>query len=517
MVSLRPRDFPQTKLTEILDGEYLTGLYGSGDDTKDTTPVEAYVMYREYYDGDHDTKLTERAASFLETDPLQEFNVNACPIVVDAKAERLAVTAFDAGEDSEQVWEWWQANRMDAQQGIVHTAAIRDGDSYVIAEWDNEENRPRWSFELASDGTEGVKVHYSQERRGKIEFASKRWKVKWGPGGGKAMRINLYFPDHVEKYISTEGAEKTSWLPFFADADSEQGEPGEDGRPFLRDGHLGQTAWSWWTDTGQEGGKPLGVSVVHFKNLDQGYDQGKSELKDVIPLQNALNKVAIDLVVETDVSAFRILTMIGADPSDLEIYPGGWVWSENPDVEIGALPAGNVQEMIQVKDSFFMDIARVTRTPISYFQVTGQRPSDQTLKQEESGLVARVNKAQLDFGNVWEDLVRMSMRLHNAFASDAEPMDDKQSIRTVWNDPETRNRLMHLQSLVLERDLGVDTETIWENMSYDADKRKTFRKALVRDRSLGIRSQSILPTANGGQNGNEGDAAARGGQRIRAP
>jgi len=48
----------------------------------------------------------------------------------------------------------------------------------------------------------------------------------------------------------------------------------------------------------------LGVPVVHFRNNDQGYDYGASELSSVIPLQNALNKTIIDLLASADTSAF---------------------------------------------------------------------------------------------------------------------------------------------------------------------------------------------------------------------
>lgn len=519
---LDPKMFtPQTDITDILNGDYIAETYNSDRANKQQAVEEAYVMYREYYDGEHDTQLTERAATFLETDPLQEFNVNACPIVVDAKAERLTVTGVTSETQDEVVWGWWTENRMDGQQGIVHTAAVRDGDAYVMAEWDADKGIPRWSFEMAYDGGEGVKVHYSKERRGEIAFASKRWIVNDGGNrAGKSRRLNVYYPDHVEKYISTDGEATGAWRPFFAEeappAASNGNEPVTAQGGFERETALGVAAWYWWTDNGQESGKPLGVPVVHFKNLDQGYERGKSELKDVIPLQNALNKTAIDIVMEADYAAFRLLTLSGAELGTVTLGPGQILHVDSAEAKWGEIQAGNADGLIKIKDSFFMDIARVSRTPISYFQITGQRPAEGTLQQEESGLVAKVVKAQVDFGNAWEGLIRISRRLHNAFAPPSMgKLDEDEAVAVVWKDPQTRNRLQLLQGLVIEEQLGVDDETIWGKMDYDEDQIAKFRRAKTRNMALMLRRPAPpTMTAQEMQNGTATAGPTNGNARA---
>src|SRR4030067_217864 len=59
-------------------------------------------QYREYYDGKHETMLTERQRKYLQIKTGQEFNDNYCPIVVDALAERLVVTGFTVSGESEE-------------------------------------------------------------------------------------------------------------------------------------------------------------------------------------------------------------------------------------------------------------------------------------------------------------------------------------------------------------------------------------------------------------------------------
>ena len=85
-----------------------------------------------------------------------------------------------------------------------------------------------------------------------------------------------------------------------------------------------------WTRTGTADGEPLGLPVIHFKNKDQGYNYGQSELKNIIPLQDALNKTIIDLIAAADTTAFRIYWMVGDDPSGVQVAPGSWVYSTRP-------------------------------------------------------------------------------------------------------------------------------------------------------------------------------------------
>lgn len=498
-------------IRQIRDGEYIPrNLIGQAYlqhlENEESARQGNYTKYREYYDGIHDTMLTARQKAFLQIKDGQEFNDNYCPIVVDALAERLKVTAFDAG-DSDQgeiFWQWWRDNNMDGQQGIVHTAAIRDGDAYVMAEWDNIEKRPIWTFELACSGGEGVKVHYSKERRGKIEYASKRWKIGYGEQSGKATRLNLYFDDHVEKYIASESAYEGNWTAW-EDGDTKPGE-----------GVYGACGWVWWTDTGAQGGNPLGVPVVHFKNKDQGYDHGQSELEDVIPLQNALNKSVIDLIAASDLTAFRVFFAKGQGWQNLSIYPASVVNSEDPASEFTPIPGEDPTPLLTVCNAFSMEIARVSRTPLSYFQANGQRPAEGTLQQEESGLVAKADKCCTDFGNAWEALMRVSRRMANAFG--AAGMDETRRIEAQWKERQTRNELQHLQVLEAKKRLGVPDKFIWREMGYNATEILEFEKIKFKAQQQALRQMLTVPAlppgnqpTTGAQNANTQPAGQQAG------
>jgi len=449
--------------------KYLEQLRDSSDEERE----DRYRACRQYYDGQHDTQLTDRQRQYLQLKMGEEFNGNYCPIVVDSLVERLTVTGFEADESAQEVfWEWWKLNRMDHQQGIVHTGAVRDGDAFVIVGWDNDEQRPTFAYEQAFDGEEGTMVHYSRDTR-KPMFASKRWE-----DDEKRDRLNLYLPDRVERYVADDGGD---WAPF-----------------------TGNGAWREpWGDAEN----PLGIPVVHFAHRDQGYNWGRSDLRDVMPLQNAFNKAIIDLVAAADTTAFRIYTMIGDDPSGLEITPGCWVYSTKPpsgedSASIGHIPGEDLSKLIEFKDAFAMEIARVSRTPLSFFQISGHRPAEGTLKQEESGLVARAGKAQVGFGNAWEDVMKMAAKLSNHFgpAEGTQKLPEDLQIDTQWQDAETRNDRTYYETLKVKGELGVPQEILWQEMDYTPEQIEDM-KASEEYQSRQASRDMLLQMAEGGGKG----------------
>jgi hypothetical protein len=421
--------------------------------TEDKNRQQQYKKYREYYDGEHGTQLTARQRRYLQIKDGQEFNVNLCAVVVDALAERLKVTGFVADEDqAAQFWEWWTDNRMDGVQNDAHTAGVRDGDTYVIVEWDNEEERPTFCHELAYDGTDGVKIHYASDRRGVPVFASKRWLIgsENGAEAGYKRRLNLYYPDRIEKYVSDQREYEGNWQRY-----QEEGE-----------------SWPlWWTRTLAESGEALGLPVAHFKNQGRGFNYGRSELVDAIPVQNALNKSVIDLLAAADVAGFGMLYMLGDDPSGLTITPGAILYSEKPpsEVNIGNISPTDLKPMSDTVDGFKMTMAQVTRTPVSHFQISGHRPAEGTLRQEESGLVAKAGDRQVYFGNAWENVMLMARKLHNVFGPGK--LNEEVPISTLWNDPQTRNEKELMETLRIEREaLRTPLQVLWGKAGYSPEE-----------------------------------------------
>lgn len=377
-----------------------------------------YRIYRSYYDGEHQAQISDRQRAYLQLIGRQEFSANYMPIVVDSLAHRLSVAAFDADKDEETLNDWWADMGMGAKQSAVHVGAIRDGDSMLLLEWDDEEKRPLWTPQLAYDGRDGCQVHYDPSS-GKIQAATKRWWIEYGDGAGKIRRMNVYLPDHIERYYSNNESE-WAWQPWNGDG---QG---------------------WRIEWTMKDGSPIGVPMVHFTNRARGFTHGLSELSPAIPMQNALNKSVIDLLAAADASGFRIMFGVGDDYSDVKVHPGAIINSlkRRDEADMKIFPGEDLRPLIEVIDSFVQRIGQVSDTPLSYFQLSGQMASEGTHKAHEARMLAKARVVSEEFEVGWTRAARMSLRIASVYGD--KTYDFKQKIRVRWADFDTREETAKL-------------------------------------------------------------------------
>ncbi|ANS02768.1 hypothetical protein [uncultured Mediterranean phage uvDeep-CGR0-KM14-C182] len=400
-----------------------------------------YELARRYYNGDHDTALTDRLKKFLP--PRLSFRDNFMDVVVDTLAERMNVIGFDIEDEDIHDWAWnlWNLNRMDYTQGVVHTEAIMLGDSYILCDWDQEHERPRWTHQLA----EMIIPHYSEDSR-RIDWASKKWVQRPRLGEEPETRLNLYFPDRVEKYVAKGGV----WGHYQDDQDEVWPAP--------------------WLD---KSGQPLGVPFIHFRNRPMGSDFGISEILNVMPMQDLLNKTLIDLTMILDTLAFpqRYTLNVNHGSSRLDILPGSVTefHSEYDGGQVGQWSAANVDGPLKAIESLVQHIAGTTRTPQHLFQIMGGAPSGEALKTAESGLVQKAKQRMISFGNAWEDCIILALRVQEAFGSSVRNVEEV-APSTTWGDPETRNEQAHLESLKAKAELGISKHQIWRELGYTQEQ-----------------------------------------------
>jgi hypothetical protein len=167
--------------------------------------------------------------------------------------------------------------------------------------------------------------------------------------------------------------------------------------------------------------------------------------------------------------------MVGDDPTGLEVAPGSWVYTTRPatgdeSAAIDYIPGEDLTPMIKLVESFVVEIARTTRTPLSYFQASGNSPAEGTLKQQESGVIARARERMTSFGNTWEDVMYMCRKVWNEFGQ-GERLDEEQTIECLWADPETRNERDLIETISLKRkNLEIPLEQAWREAGYSDEK-----------------------------------------------
>jgi SPP1 Gp6-like portal protein len=397
---------------------------------------ERIKTYRRYYDGDHNLAFATNKFKNAFADLFKEFAYNMCPSVVDAPADRLRITGFGKSTAGDQAWAIWQANHMTQRAGEVHSDALIVGDAYVIV-WPDATNAPIISVNTAEETI----VHYADEDRSRIDWAAKRWSI------GKQIRLNLYYDNRIEKYITGErsGSGDPSARAF--QAYEIPGEP-----------------WPVPHDYGR-------VPVFHFGNNARQGTPGRSELKDVIPLQDALNKAVADMLVAMEFVALpqRWATGIEVKRDPVTGEPiSPWrpsvdsVWSApDADVRFGQFDPANLTQFLDVQDRFLVAIARVSRTPLHYIMPqTGNFPSGESLKTAETPFLAKVADRMESFGNTWQEVMLFALLVAETPAATAD------DIAVDWRDPAPKSQKEQAETAAIKQGIGVPLAVLLAELDY---------------------------------------------------
>jgi hypothetical protein len=381
------------------------------------------ARYRRYVEGAHDAKLTNEMRQMLRIEKGQDFNANYCETVVDTMADRLAVSKMDADTTEGSAWaaEVMQANRFDGLQMDVHPAAVGDGDTFVMVAWDGAARRVLLAHEPAFDGEVGMIPVYDRQRQ-RLLAAVKVW---YENTSSDDRRINIYYPDRVEKYVA--GEERMTRLVDEADTGT-------------------------WT---MIDGTALGVPVFHFKNRSRSrVERGMSEIKSAIPLQDALNRTLTSMVMTSELTAFPVRVARGFNPP-ANVSPGMWVvvggdgLSSDQVADASVMAQGQISPFIEQARFLIYQIGTITRTPLPDM-MGSDSSSGESLKQREIGLLAKVKKLQVKFGNVWEDVFAFAVKVQQAFGAAQPPAVTRFDCK--WQEAQMRNDAEVISNVVAVRD-----------------------------------------------------------------
>src|SRR5688572_24702688 len=185
-----------------------------------------YRRAKRYYAGLHDLSFATEKFANTFGEMFREFALNLCPAVVDATRDKLKIRGFglqsyaltresDSGGGSRSgragsnsggftpegvtltVDRIWNSNKMAIRAGEVHKEALRCGDAYLIV-WPGADG----TVQIVPNPADTMAVHYDEEVPGRIVWAAKHWRTV-----DKRTRLNLYFADRIEKYVSKDRGE----------------------------------------------------------------------------------------------------------------------------------------------------------------------------------------------------------------------------------------------------------------------------------------------------------------------
>jgi hypothetical protein len=424
-----------------------------------------FQLYKDYYEGQH--KLAFATKKFREAfgGLFSEFADNWCSVVVQAPAERLKVQGISLGsgaEDQEEshdvdAWHMWQENELDAWSGIHHTEILTTGYGYILA-WSDDNDRPAFTIEDAQQ----VICDYRPGQSRRPAAALKRWSDDWD---GHEIAY-LYLPDGIYKFrsekprksFSSSISPKIKWTRFEMDDE-----------------------WPLQNPIGR-------VPIVEFVNDPTVLRHGRSELRPVIPMQNAINKMITDMLLASEYSAYKQRYILGWTPetnqeglpneSEVRAAVSRMLTFEAGDekIEVGEFSATDLNNFVVAVDLLVQHLAAQTRTPRHYLFQQGQSPSGDAIKSAETGLVAKVGERMIQYGEPYEEVIRLGFRIlgdKRMNAYDAE---------IIWGDPEYRTEGEKTDAVIKRVQAGLIT---WvqalRDLGYTPQQIEEMRRERARD------------------------------------
>jgi hypothetical protein len=372
-------------------------------DLRDRTAL--YTEFTNYDRGFHPVMFSSKKFRRFYAEVLRRYRLNLCRPVIDAVSERLTI----AGWEGDLAQEWWQTHGISIMNR-VHRPALRAGDAYVLVWPDRDMNATPDTYRAHRLLPNEATVVYSDDTE-MPEYALKIWTEELDRQRF-IQRLNVYYYDRVERYVR-QGTEQINYdfAGYAPYTDDEAGDVIEYGG-LLRD--LGQDKL---------------LPVVHFAPSRDLTPYGTSMLEDVIPIQDALNKHAIDILVTSESVAMPVRALLG-----FEVIENADGTTNAPDYDprldhfltipgeaarLIQLDPSSMEGLLKAKQEAITDIATVSGIHQSRLRDAGSVPSGEALRVVERPLVSQVRNLQQDFTEPWTDVARL-------LGLDGQP---------IWSDP----------------------------------------------------------------------------------
>lgn len=397
-------------------------------------PVPFYDRMDQYYHARQPLAFMAPEAREALGDRFGRMATNIPRLAITSIAERLRVTGFRTNVDDSATWTDWKRNDLDQLAGVVHREALTLGRCFAIV-WADRKGRPQVSVESARS----MAVRRDPETR-EVVAAVKRWETE------SSTEAALYLPDRIVRYsANTVGA-----VTGFRSVESIV--------------------------------NPLGVvPVVEFTNGDRHTGEGVSEISDLIPLVDGLNKTLVDMMVSSEFAgrprrwATGIEIERDEDGNHINPIPEGprTMLSEIPEAKFGQLPGADLGSYESSVNIFLSQIMAVSALPAHYIGITTSNPvSADALRASEASLTARAEARQAQFGRSWEWIARLMLAVRTGRNVEDIEAD------VQWADAATRSTAQEADAVVKLVQAGIlPVSVALERLGYDSDEIVRIREA----------------------------------------
>ncbi len=345
---------------------------------------QPYNLLWDYYDGDHPLRYSHKRLKEVFQGFNARFHENWAAVVVDSVIERITLRRFNIADQKDAETELNQLvdqTELLLDANDLHLAAIVCGESYLIL-WADELNKVQAFYH----DPRNAHVFYNPENPKEKLFG-----CKWFIDEKKRRVVVLYYPERVEYWISKSKYDAMDQV---------------------------YKSNSFDLDVEKSGTHLFGeVPVFHFQRTRR---KVLSELKNVLPIQDAINKLVSDLMVTAEFQAFPqrwAITQATIGEEKLKSRPGGhWEFPAGDGVgqgtAVGQFPEARLDNFLQAIEQKAAAVAAITRTPKHYFfQETGSAPSGEALIAMEAPLNKKTQNYIDLFAVRWKQVARFILKV----------------------------------------------------------------------------------------------------------
>lgn len=371
-------------------------------------PQGRFALLDRYYRGEQPLAFLAPEARKALGDRFGRIASNIPRLAVTSIAERLRITGF-TGVD---VWADWLRNDLDQRAPITHREALLLGNSYVVV-WAGPDGRPQVSIESAHQMSAIIDPGTRE-----IVAACKRWTTD------TTTEATIFEADKITRLRANNAGATTAGFEVVKVLDN-----------------------------------PLGVvPVVRLANADRILGDPPSEIADLIPLVDGLNKALADAMVGSEFFARPRRWATGVElveepvldddgnpvldsdgePVVEEVNPfpenNRMMIDESSEAKFGQLEASDLGSYESLVRVLLQQISAVSGLPGHYLGISTSNPaSAEALRAAEAALTARAEAKQAVFGRAWEQVARLIVGVRDG----ADPADV--DCRVTWADPSTRS------------------------------------------------------------------------------
>lgn len=408
----------------------------------------------DYYEGEQPLKYMAPALEKEVGDRIAQLVINWPRLVADAFEARLDIEGFRyRGSESsdEELWNVWQANDLDEQSQQAHLDSIALSRSYVVVGSGDDDGDPP----LVTVESPFQVFAERDPRTRKVSAAIKRWADE--DPDVPVQYATLYLPDVTESFV---------WEPK-------------------------RKLWVSYSKDPHELGKVPVHPLVNRPRVLR--PDGLSEFHDVLPIADAANKMATDMMVSAEFHAMPRRWAFGLKESDFVDESGrpvstwsmiaGRLWAnESKDVSVGQFPEADLTVFHNSIKLLAQLASQMAALPPHYMSFTSDNPaSADAINGTEAQLVKKAERKQTYLGGGWEDAQRTVLRIMKG-KWDVEA----RTLETMWRDPSTPT-ISSKADAVTKLASGdrpiVPVEQAREDLGYSPEQRKRMLEMDDRARS----------------------------------